>query len=118
MIPIYLDEDGMDRGLVRALQSSGIDVLTAREAGLIEQSDSVHLAHAASLRRALFSYNVGDYCRLHGQWAATRRTHAGIILARQQRYSVGEQARRLLRVLSTVPEHELADQVVFLSAWG
>ena len=78
----------------------------------------MHLAHATSVGRALYSYNVGDYCRLHGEWATAQRMHAGIILARQQPYSVGEQARRLVRVLSEVSAHELASQVVFLSAWG
>jgi hypothetical protein len=118
MVPLYVDEDGMDRGLVRALRSGSVDVLTAHEAGMIEQPDHTHLAHAASLGRALYSYNVGDYCRLHGEWVAFQRTHAGIILARQQVYSVGEQARRLVRILSQVPAYELAGQVVFLGAWG
>jgi len=34
-IRLYLDEDSMREGLVRALRSRGVDVLTAREAQLI-----------------------------------------------------------------------------------
>lgn len=42
--------------------------------------------------------------------------HAGIILG-SQHYSVGEQMRRLLRIITTKSAEEMINQVEFLSAW-
>jgi hypothetical protein len=49
---------------------------------------------------------------------AARKSHAGVILARQQRYSVGEQARHLLKLIATESAEEMRNQVEFVSAWG
>lgn len=45
------------------------------------------------------------------------RKAAGIILARQQVYPVGELMRRLLRLIAAVPAEEMKDRVEFLNAW-
>ena len=45
------------------------------------------------------------------------KSHAGIILAVQQRYSVGEQMRRLLRLISALTTEEMRNRIEFLSAW-
>ncbi len=46
-IRLYLDEDSMDRALVRALRARGVDVTTALEADMIETNDAEHLEFAA-----------------------------------------------------------------------
>jgi hypothetical protein len=46
------------------------------------------------------------------------QNHAGIILAAQQRYSVGEQMRRLLRLISSLTAEEMRNRIEFLSAWS
>ncbi len=116
-IRLYIDEDSMNRALVRALNARGIDVLTALEADMVKQPDKAHLLHASTQGRALFSFNVGDFCRLHKAFMEEGRHHSGIILARQQTLSVGEQMRRLLRLISMLSAEELHDQVEFLSRW-
>lgn len=115
---LYIDEDAMDRDLVRALRARGVDVLTAIEAGLIEQPDETHLEYATAQGRILYGFNVSDYYRLHTEFLRQGRTHAGIVLARQQQYSVGEQMRRLLRLLASVPVEEMKDRVEFITAWA
>ncbi|HMF57255.1 MAG TPA: DUF5615 family PIN-like protein [Pyrinomonadaceae bacterium] len=90
MIRLYLDEDAQDKDLVRALALRGIDLLTANKAGLRHRPDAEHLAYATAQGRALCSFNVGDYKALHYAYISQDMTHAGIILAQQQRYSVGE----------------------------
>ena len=45
-------------------------------------------------------------------------SHAGIVLAVQQRYSVGEQMRRLLRLISSLTAEEMRSRIEFLSAWS
>jgi hypothetical protein len=91
---LYLDEDAMQHGLVIALRARRIDIVTAAEAGMINKSDEDHLDRAAAL------------------------THAGIVLAPQQRYSVGEQLRRLLDLLNKKTAVEMQSRVEHLSAWG
>ncbi|MBW3541675.1 MAG: hypothetical protein KY476_15510 [Planctomycetes bacterium] len=59
---------------------------------------------------------VGLY--LHTDWLNSGRSHAGIVLAPQQTYSIGEHVRRLLRLRAGRTTDEMRDRVEFLSAWG
>jgi hypothetical protein len=86
----YIDEDSMSRALVRALRARNIDVTTALEENMIEQPDSVHLDFATSHGRVLYSFNVGDFYRLHTTYLTQGKSHAGIVVSSQQTYSVGE----------------------------
>lgn len=104
----------MDKALVSALRARGVDVLTAHDADMIERQDEDHLTYATGRGRVLYSFNVADYCRLQAQG----QPHAGLILAQQQRYSVGEQMRRLLRVVGAKPAEEMVNRIEFLGAWS
>ncbi len=117
-IRLYFEEDSMRRALVRALRACGVDVITALEVGMIERKDRDHLDYATTQGRVLYSFNVGDFYRLHIAYLTEGKSHAGMILARQQHYSVGEQMRRLLKLIATKSAEEMKNQVEFLSAWG
>lgn len=108
----------MDGDLVRALRLRGLDVLTAYDAGLIGQADLRQLVYAAAGGRALYSFNVADFMELHAAHLAGGQHHAGLIFAPQQRYTVGEQMRRLLRLAAMKTAEQMRDGVEFLSAWG
>ena len=107
----------MQHALFRALRARAVDVTTALEAGIIEREDRVHLDYAPAQGRVLYSFNVGDFYRLHTAYLAQGRSHAGIIPARQQRYSAGEQLRRLLQLIATRSAEEMRNRLEFLSAW-
>ncbi len=79
----------MDGDLVRGLISRKIDVVTAHTESMINRTDDEHLEHAANLGRVLYSYNVRDFFDLHTGWIAAGRSHAGIVVTRQKRYTVG-----------------------------
>jgi len=113
-----MDEDSMDHDLVRALRARGVDVTTALDEGMIDRDDEEHLDCAARQGRTLYSFNRGDFYRLHTRWLEAGKSHAGIILAQQQHYSVGEQLRRLLRLMAVKSPDDMRDGVEFLSAWG
>jgi hypothetical protein len=113
-----MDEDSMEEALVRALGIRGLDVLTAQAAGMIERSDADHLAFATAEKRVLWTHNVGDFWALHEEMLSQGRHHAGIILMPQQRYSTGEQLRRLLHLASTLSADQMIDRAEFLSAWA
>ena len=104
--------------LVQALMERGVDVTTANLEGMVFRPDATHLAHATLNSRVLYSFNVGDYCRIHRKWLANKKSHAGIIVASQQRFSVGEQMRRLLRISNTRSAEEMQNRIEFLGAWG
>jgi hypothetical protein len=117
-IRLYLDEDAMDRDLVRVLRLRGVDVVTALDLGLTGSADEEHLKCAITHGRALYSFNVGDFMSLHTTYVASGKQHAGIVLGRQQRHSVGEQARRLVRLIQMRSAERLCNTVEFLSSWG
>lgn len=118
MFKLYIDEDSMDRDLGRALRARGVDVITAQEVHMMGRSDEDHLLYATDEGRVLYSFNRGDFFRLHTQLVADDQSHAGIVPARQQHYSVGEQMRRLLRVMALRSADDMRNRVEFLSAWG
>ena len=90
-IKLYIDEDAMDNDLVTALRSRGLTVATALDARLVGEDDERQLVFAAANHYILFTFNVSDFYRLHTTWIEAGREHSGIILAPQQRFSVGEQ---------------------------
>lgn len=117
-VSLYLDEDSMDKSLLQALRARGVDVTTALEADMIERPDQEHLDFATAQERVLYSFNVGDFYHIHAIYSDEGKSHAGIILARQQQYSVGEQMRRLLRLMSALSPDEMRNRVEFLGSWG
>ena len=117
-IRLYFDEDSMRRSLVRALRARGVDVITALGAGMIEREDADHLDYATQQGRVLCTFNMRDFYRLHSEYVAQGKPHAGIILMRQQYYSVGEQMRRVLRLMARKSADDMKNWVEFLSAWG
>ena len=62
--------------LSRPFRSRGVTVITASDAGLIEKPDEAHLAFAAKSGCVVYTFNVADFYRLHGQWVNAGREHA------------------------------------------
>jgi hypothetical protein len=116
-IRLYIDEDAMDQDLVRALRIRALDVVTALDSGMIESTDQDQLDHATTHGRVLYSFNVGDFYRLHTQYLSEGKSHAGIILAPQQRYSVGDQIRGLLKLIGAKSMEEMQNQLEFIGPW-
>jgi hypothetical protein len=107
----------MDAVLVQALRIRGVDVTTALDQAMIRHRDAAHLELAISQQRTLYSFNVGDFQFLHTEYLIQGKHHFGIILGQQQRYGVGEQMRRLLRIVAQVSAEDIQDSMLFLSSW-
>jgi uncharacterized protein with PIN domain len=116
-IRLYFDEDAMDGDLVHALRIRGIDVTSALEQEKVRRSDADHLEFATSQSRILYSFNIGDFQQLHAKYLTIGKHHSGIVLCQQQRYSLGEQMRRLLNIVGRVSAEEMRNSLIFLSAW-
>jgi hypothetical protein len=116
-IRLYIDEDAMSRALTHNLRARGVDVTTVREEGRQGGSDEAQLEFACSQGRVLYTCNIRDFYRLHGEFMAAGREHAGIILSAQQTYSIGEQVRRLLRLIKARSAESMHNSIEFLSDW-
>jgi predicted nuclease of predicted toxin-antitoxin system len=116
MFPIFLDENRLDRGLIRSLQALGLDVLTSADAGLNGQSDEAQLQTAADLKRVIITADKKDFPRIHWEWVGAGKQHAGIVIAKTD-YSIGEQSRRLLRVMAQFSSDEMKNRLEYLSNW-
>ena len=85
---------------------------------MLGRTDLEQLEWATAHGRVLYSFNIADFYRLSTVLSRQENAHAGIILARQQQYSVGEQMRRLLKLIASTPAEKIRNRVEFLSAWG
>lgn len=90
--PVYADEC-VQRPVIEALRERGFDVVTALEAGRRQESNVAQLTHAHALDRVL-TYNRRDFRRLHRDWLAAGRGHAGIVIVPQ----TPPAGRRVLRI--------------------
>ena len=116
-IRFHCDEDSQNRALLRALRSRGVEVTSAGEAGLLGQIDEAQLSWANEQGRVMFTHNVADFCRLHGQFLREGKPHAGIVVA-EQGPSVGERLRRLLKLNEARTAEETRNRLEFLSNWA
>ena len=112
-IRLYLDEDSIKNSLVVALRNAGVDVITAADANKLSCTDEEQLIWATEDNRVIYSFNVGDFCRLHILYMVEGRSHGGIILSKQ-RYSVGDQLRGILGLIDAVSTEDMRNQQVFL----
>jgi hypothetical protein len=114
LIRLYIDEDAMARSLVSGLRARGVDVKTVLDEGMSEKDDREQLEYSTQQGRVFYTFNVGDLCNLHKQFIAQAKKHAGIIGVYRQRYSIGEQIRRLSNLINTKSSEEMWNTLLFL----
>jgi hypothetical protein len=85
IICFYLDEDTLKTALIQALRNADLNVITVADCRKLGDSDEEQLIWATQQKRVIYSFNIGDFCRLHRNFMAENRNHAGIILAPQQK---------------------------------
>lgn len=117
-IALYLDEDSQDSDLVLALRMHNVDVATSLEAGMNRRKDEEQLEFATAQGRVIYSFNTSDFYHLHTLFLSQGNSHAGMVLAPQQQFSIGEQTRRLLKLIGAKSAEEMQNWVEFLGAWG
>lgn len=116
-IGFYLDEDTINAALVKALRNADLNVVTVADAGRLGYPDEDQLIWATEQERVIYSFNIRDFCRLHRDFIVQERNHAGIVLASQQQYSIGQQLRGLLKLAANYSSEETVNQLIFLSAY-
>jgi predicted nuclease of predicted toxin-antitoxin system len=106
-IQFYLDEH-VPRAVTEGLRRRGVDVLTAREAGMLQAKDEQHLAFALSEGRVIVTQDA-DFLRLH----TAGRPHAGIVYVPQQT-AVGTIVRGLMLIYDILSPEAMTNHVEFL----
>jgi len=113
---LYFDEDSSSRIVVKALRAEGYDVLSTPEADNGGNSDKQQLKFAASKERVLFSFNRGDFKRIHKNWWKEGINHFGIVLAIQQRFTDKGLILQLQReVLEKYTKEDMKNQIFWLT---
>jgi hypothetical protein len=113
-IRLYVDEDASETAVILGLRARGFDLLTTVETGRLGVSDQEQLEYAIQQRRALYTLNAKDFARLHREFLTNGRSHWGIIVIPEQRYSVGEKIRRIAAFLYARTAESMTDQIAFL----
>lgn len=107
----------MDEDFVQALKSRNVDVLTVADVAMLNRTDEEQIDWARENNRVIFSFNTRDFYRLHTNLIEQGLSHAGIILAPQQRNGIGELMRGVLKLIHNKSAEEMQGQIEFLSNW-
>lgn len=110
----YVDEDATEHAVVDALRARGVDLLTTLEAGRTGAIDEAQLRFAVEETRCLYTLNVAHFAKIHQEFLETGRSHFGIVVIPEQRYSIGEKVRRLATLATTVSAEDMIDRMVYL----
>jgi len=111
---LHLDADASRKALQQALRDRGYDVTRPPNDWVgAEASDEQQLLGATAQGRVIFTFNIGDFQNLAGQYSH----HAGIILAAQRSFSPRELIELLDKCLFTTTADEWIGQVRWLSDW-
>ena len=116
-ICLYLDEDTIKSALVKALRNADLDVITVIDARMLGRSDEEQLILSTKHKRVIYSFNIGDFCKLHRDYMIQGKTHTGIILAPQQQYAIGQQLTRLLKLVAANSAEYMINQLIFLNSY-
>lgn len=111
MIRLYLDED-VHKKLAVALKLKGYDVISAHEAQKQSISDCQQLKYAVAEQRAIFTFNVGDFKRLHEEYMKAYEHHFGILVSKQ--IPLGETIKRLTKFLFSHSADALKNNIFWI----
>lgn len=108
---LYLDED-VHKKIALALRLKGYDVISAHEAQKQSLSDYQQLEYAIVEQRAIFTFNVGDFNRLHKEYMENGKNHFGILLSKQM--PIAETIRCLTKFLFSHLSEEIKNNIFWI----
>jgi len=111
MLKLYLDED-VHKKVATALRLKGYDVISSHEVQKQSLSNYQQLEYAISEQRAIFTFNIGDFKRLHEKYVLSGKSHSGIILSKQ--IPLRETVNRLTKFLFTRSSEEVKNNIFWI----
>lgn len=112
MLKAYADEH-VHAAIVAALRRRGIDVATVQERGQQASPDGLVLAQALKEQRILLT-NDQDFLQLAAILARRNETFAPIFFWPQQRRTIGQVVRRLIREAALCDYESACSRVFYL----
>ena len=103
----YVDEH-IGAAIVKGLMARGVDVVTAKESGLLGAPDERHMEWATSEARVIITRD-DDFVKLH----SAGFHHAGIVLV-SQNATIGETIQGLMLIYQVLNADDMEDQVEFV----
>lgn len=110
-VRLLFDED-THLAVAGALRSRGYDALHVREVGRLGLKDADQLGFAASKGRCFFTFNLGEFVVLHGEYMTSDREHSEIAVSAQK--PVGRLLRDCLAFVASHSAHEVRNQLFVL----
>src|SRR5687767_166821 len=116
MAPIrfFTDED-LYSSVAARLRKQGFDAVSSPETNRLAASDESQLTWAAKEARVLLTFNVSDYARLHKEWTAHSKHHAGIVVSSQR--PIGDLLRRVIALASSLSAEDMRNRLEYLGNW-
>ena len=111
MIKLYLDED-VHKKVATALRLKGYDVISAHEEQKHSLSDYQQLEYAVAEGRAIFTFNVGDFNRLHKEYIKSGKNHSGILLSKQT--PIGDTIKQLVKFLYANSSEKIRNNIFWI----
>ena len=111
MIKLYLDED-VHKNIATALRLKGYNVISVHEVQKHSLSDCQQLEYAIAEGRAIFTFNVGDFNRLHKEHIESGKNHFGILLSKQ--IPISETIKRLVKFLYAHSSEEIRNNIFWI----
>ncbi len=107
-VRFYLDEN-VQLAIAEQLLLRGIDVVTARDMQALGETDVSHLARATTLGRVLCTHD-SDYVEL----ATLGVDHAGIVIGKQYKHSIGDWVNFLELVHGVYEAEEIVNLIEYV----
>lgn len=84
---LYIDDDSVNRSLMRQLRQAGHDIMLLADVGLSGRKDAVHFCKAIKERRIVLTHNYRDFEDLATLLTEARGHHPGILVIRRDNQS-------------------------------
>ena len=107
----------MSYALIKGLESRSIKVTSVLNENKTGLTDKEQLIYASNNGFTLYSYNVKDFAKLHFEFIKKGMNHNGIILINRNKYSIGEQIKKMSNLIQSCNKIDLINDIEFLSNW-
>ncbi|HUG94449.1 MAG TPA: DUF5615 family PIN-like protein, partial [Planctomycetaceae bacterium] len=104
----FVTDEDVYSAVVVQLRAAGFEAISTPEAGRMGEPDESQLRWAATDGRAIVTFNVADFARLHHEWMLKGDHHAGVIVSQQR--PVGDVIRRLLNLSAALSADDMFDR--------
>lgn len=107
MQPKFYCDENVPLAVSKALKKRGIDILTAKDSGMLHREDNAQLSFAIYEKRAIITHD-SDFLNL-----IAKETHYGILFFTKQ-VKIGEAIEEIEKVYLAYSAEELKGIILFL----